>query len=86
MGKAIEQDLLFQSIRQLIEKAKQNIVRNVNTTMLFTYFEIGKMIIEDEQQGKQRADYAKMTIDKLSTDLTREFGKGYSTTIQCCFI
>jgi predicted nuclease of restriction endonuclease-like (RecB) superfamily len=80
MSKAIVQDRLFQSIRELIENAQQNIVRNVNTTMLFTYFEIGKMIIENEQQGKQRADYAKMTIDKLSKDLTREFGKGYSTT------
>jgi hypothetical protein len=49
MSKVIAQDQLFQSIRELVQKTKQNIVRNVNTTMLFTYFEIGRWIIENEQ-------------------------------------
>lgn len=46
--------------------------------MLITYFEIGRMIVEDEQQGKQRAVYAKEVLIGLSNQLTKEFGKGYS--------
>lgn len=69
---------LFQSIRHLIENAKQSIVRNINTTMLLTYFEIGRIIVEDEQKGKERAEYAKETLKNLSNQLTAEFGRGYS--------
>lgn len=53
---------LFISIKQLIENAKSSIVRNINTAMLLTYFEIGKVIIENEQDGKDRAEYAKETL------------------------
>ncbi|MEP6677259.1 MAG: PDDEXK nuclease domain-containing protein [Ferruginibacter sp.] len=69
---------LFQSIEALIRQARQQVVRNVNTTMLLTYFEIGRLIVEDEQEGKERAAYAEETLQKLSTDLTKAFGKGYS--------
>jgi len=70
--------MLFQSVKSLIQEAQQHIVRNVNTTMLITYFEIGRMIIENEQKGKLRAGYAEETLIQLSKDLTKEFGKGYS--------
>lgn len=76
----LERSQLFQSIKSLVETAKNSIVRNINTTMLLTYFQIGKMIVEDEQQGKERADYAKETLKNLSLQLTEEFGKGYSVT------
>lgn len=76
----LERSQLFQSIKSLVETAKSSIVRNINSTMLLTYFQIGKMIVEDEQQGKERADYAKETIKNLSLQLTEEFGKGYSVT------
>lgn len=69
---------LFQSVKYLIENAKIDIVRNVNTTMLLTYFKIGKIIIEDEQNGKDRAEYSKETLKNLSKQLTKEFGRGYS--------
>ncbi|WP_423147027.1 PDDEXK nuclease domain-containing protein [Rubrolithibacter danxiaensis] len=69
---------LFQSIRSLIENSRKSIVRNINSAMLMTYFEIGRMIVEDQQQGKERAEYAKETLQNLSRDLTKEFGKGYS--------
>ncbi|RKE77221.1 YhcG family protein [Chryseobacterium sp. AG363] len=69
---------LFISIKQLIENAKSSIVRNINTAMLLTYFEIGKAIIENEQDGKDRAEYAKETLKNLSQQLTKEFGRGYS--------
>lgn len=57
---------LFQSVKTLIEEARRQIVRNVNTTMVFTYFQIGKMIVEERQGGEQRAAYAKETITSLS--------------------
>jgi hypothetical protein len=48
--------------------------------MVFTYFQIGKMIIEDEQNGKDRAAYAEKTLAYLSKALTNQFGKRYSTS------
>ena len=78
MKKSVSKKELFQSIKTLIQEAQQHIVRNVNTTMLLTYFEIGRMIVEDEQHGNKRAGYAKDIISQLSKELTKEFGKGYS--------
>lgn len=71
---------LFDSIKTVIIQTRQTIVRNVNQAMVFAYFQIGKMIVEDEQNGKDRADYAKETLARLSKSLTHEFGKGFSMT------
>lgn len=46
--------------------------------MVYTYFEIGKLIVEDEQEGNDKADYGKMTLNHLSEKLLKEFGKGFS--------
>lgn len=46
--------------------------------MVYTYYEIGRMIVEDEQQGKERAEYGKQVLKELSNRLTAEFGKGFS--------
>lgn len=78
MSKLIRNNQLFLSVKALIQEAQHYVVRNINTTMLITYFQIGKMIVEDEQKGRQRAAYAKETIKKLSLYLNKEFGKGYS--------
>lgn len=48
--------------------------------MAQTYFEIGKMIIEEEQKGKERAEYGQQLIEELSIRLLNEFGKGFSST------
>jgi len=74
----LEKPQLFQSIKNLVDTARNNIVRNVNSAMLLTYFEIGRMIVEDEQNGKERADYAKETLKILSKLLNSEFGRGFS--------
>lgn len=50
----------------------------VNTTMVRTYFEIGRIIVENEQNGKSRAEYGKETLKNLSERLTKDFGKGFS--------
>ena len=69
---------LYNSIKELIENAKSNIVRKVNSIIVYTNFEIGKKIVENEQQGKERAGYAEKTLIQLSADLTAEYGSGYS--------
>jgi predicted nuclease of restriction endonuclease-like (RecB) superfamily len=78
MSKAVSKKELFQSIKAIILRAQQYVVRNINTAMLIAYFEIGEMIAEDELKGNERAGYAKQTVRYLSIDLTKEFGKGYS--------
>jgi len=69
---------LYKNIKALLHEARSSVARNINTAMVMTYFEIGRMIVVDEQQGKKRADYAEETLKSLSLDLTREFGKGFS--------
>lgn len=80
MANILKKDSFFHSVKSLIEEARRHVVRNVNTTMVFTYFQIGRMIVEEQQGGKERADYAKETITLLSEQLTQEYGKGYSTS------
>lgn len=69
---------LFLKIAELLQAARQNIVRSVNQTMVYTYYEIGRMIVEDAQQGKEKAQYGKQVLKELSKQLTVEFGKGFS--------
>jgi predicted nuclease of restriction endonuclease-like (RecB) superfamily len=72
-------DELFENIRNLLAEARKSIVKNINHTMVYTYFGIGRMIVEDEQHGKSRAEYGKKVLIELSERLTNEFGKGFST-------
>ncbi len=76
--KNIPENNIFPQIKQLLEKARNSVVRTVNTTMVMTYFEIGRIIVEYEQQGKDRAEYNKKTLQSLSIQLTKEFGKGFT--------
>lgn len=69
---------LFQNIKTLLHNARHQVVRAVNTTMVQTYFEIGRLIVEHEQKGNIKAEYGAETLKKLSIQLTNEFGKGFS--------
>jgi predicted nuclease of restriction endonuclease-like (RecB) superfamily len=69
---------LFSKIVQLIEAAREKVATVVNLTMVYTYFDVGRMIIEDEQHGKTRADYGKHILKDLSKRLTEKFGRGFS--------
>jgi predicted nuclease of restriction endonuclease-like (RecB) superfamily len=69
---------IFPQIKTLLQEARKAVVQTVNTTMVFTYFEIGKIIVEYEQQGEKRAEYGKETLKQLGQELTKEFGKGFS--------
>ena len=64
-------------IRELLENARKNVAQQVNTQLLTTYWNIGRIIVEYEQQNQIRADYGKQTLRELSKELTREFGKGF---------
>lgn len=69
---------LFGEIKVLLERARGEVVRSVNATMVHTYFEIGRLIVEHEQDGKIKAEYGAKTLETLSQELTNEFGKGFS--------
>lgn len=69
---------LFSRISELIEQARGRVASVVNLTMVHTYFEVGRMIIDNEQQGKERAEYGKSVLKELSIRLTAKFGKGFS--------
>ncbi|WP_026452088.1 PDDEXK nuclease domain-containing protein [Aequorivita capsosiphonis] len=68
----------YSQIVDLLQSARSQVVRTVNQTMVRTYFEIGKMLVEEEQGGEERAEYGKELLKGLSKVLTREFGKGFS--------
>lgn len=68
----------FSQIVDLLQSARSKVVQTVNQTMVLTYFEIGRMIVEEEQNGKERAEYGKQILKELSNVLTKEFGKGFS--------
>lgn len=73
-------DILAGKIEKLIQDARQHVVAAVNTAMVYTYYEIGRYIVEDEQGGESRAEYGKTVLKDVATRLTRKFGKGYSLT------
>ena len=69
---------LVVDIKQIIKESKGQVARNVNTIMLQTYWNIGRRIIEEEQNGNYRAEYGSALLKELSKELTKEFGKGFS--------
>ena len=78
MKEEIQNKELFKHIVAILLQAKQQVLQSVNATMVITYFEIGRIIIEDEQNGLERAGYGKQVLKVLSKQLTKEFGKGFS--------
>ena len=71
---------VYEQIAVIIRDARAKVVRAIDTTMVHTYWHIGKYIVEEEQTGKTRADYGKHLLLELSNKLTEEFGKGFSAT------
>ncbi|EUB28514.1 MULTISPECIES: YhcG family protein [Fusobacterium] len=69
---------IYEEIHELLSKARQNIISNINSTMTKTYFLIGKRIVEEEQNGNKRAEYGKNLIKILSKKLTKEFQLSWS--------
>jgi hypothetical protein len=65
-------------IKQILSAARQKAYSAVNSAMVEAYWLIGRRIVEEEQQGKERAEYGAFVIKTLSKELTVEFGKGFS--------
>ena len=65
-------------IKQIVAKGIHTAYSSVNTIMIETYWNIGKCIVEEEQNGESRAEYGKRIISELSNVLTKEYGSGYS--------
>ena len=68
----------YNKVADLLKEARQNVVQTVNKTMVRAYYEIGRMIVEEEQNGKERAEYGKSLLKGLSQKLISEFGRGFS--------
>lgn len=78
MSNILNNDLV-QNIRNLLITARNQVVQTVNSVMVQTYWNIGKIIVEDEQKGETRAEYGKKQLEIISQTLTEEFGKGFDT-------
>ena len=68
----------YESIAEVLRTARSNAYRAVNFVMVEAYWNVGRMIVEEEQQGKERAEYGAALIKNLSVRLTKEFGKGFT--------
>lgn len=74
------EEQLFAQIKQMLDNARRQIARTVNTATIDAYWQVGKYIVEYEQQGKARAEYGKGVIQRLSKRLMAEYGGGFTTT------
>jgi len=77
--KEIMNTQIIQEIRTLLLTSRKELQHTVNTTMVQTYWHIGKVIVEDEQNGSSRAKYGKKQLELIADSLTLEFGKGFDT-------
>lgn len=71
---------LLTDIRELLATARGQIAQSVNSAMLQTYWQVGCLIVEDEQDGQARAQYGAQVLQWLSAQLTQEFGKGFDVS------
>ena len=69
---------LFDRIRGILESARANVARTVNTTQVVANWLIGREIVEEEQRGKRRADYGRQLVAQLAESLTAAYGRGWS--------
>lgn len=68
----------LESVSDVLLQARKNAKTAVNLTMVYAYYEIGRIIVEEEQRGEQRAAYGQQLLKELSDYLTQNFGKGFS--------
>ncbi|MFH1428416.1 MAG: PDDEXK nuclease domain-containing protein [Candidatus Margulisiibacteriota bacterium] len=80
MPKNPVQQNIYLEIKTILETARSNVYKAVNFTMVQAYWNIGRVIVEEEQRGNQKADYGKYLIKEISAKLTEDFGKGFTET------
>lgn len=69
---------LLSDIRTIVEQGLQTACQHVNTVMVYTYWQVGKRIVEEEQNGKRRAEYGSKLIALLAEALSTEYACGFS--------
>lgn len=75
---SINNSELFEKASVVLSKAKQSVLNSINQAMTLAYFEVGHLIIEEEQYGYTRAEYGKQLLKELSVKLLQSFGRGFS--------
>lgn len=78
--KPAKNDSLYSEIKSILEDARKSAYRVVNFTMVLAYWQIGRIIVEQEQSGEAKATYGQGLLKELSQKLTEDFGKGYTET------
>ena len=76
---AVTDSSFFEEVASLLTEARKYAKRQIDNTITVTYYQIGRMIVEREQQGEKRARYGAQLIKGLSAYLTKKFGDGFST-------
>ena len=71
---------MIEQIKQVMGQARANVAKVVNNELITAYWNIGRIIVEHEQENNERAAYGKQTLKELSKVLTEEFGKGFSVS------
>jgi predicted nuclease of restriction endonuclease-like (RecB) superfamily len=80
MSKRQDSNPLYDGIRSLVLSARQSAARGVDLLQVYTNYEIGRRIVEQEQQGEDRAQYGKELLNELAARLAGEFGNGFSVS------
>lgn len=80
MSDEINSAAFYEKVVAVLQESRRTVVQTINSTMVAAYCEVGRMIVEEEQNGASRASYGKELLKNLSIILTREFGKGFSVT------
>jgi len=70
----------YVNIRNILIEARTKVTHTVNFAMVQAYWSIGRIIVEEEQKGKNKANYGSYLIKELSKKLTDDFGKGFTPT------
>lgn len=73
------ENLLYNEIKTILINARYNVYKQANVSMVKAYWNIGKKIVEN-QKGKDRAEYGEGILKELSNKMTKDFGKGFTTT------
>ncbi len=73
-------DSMIDEIRELLLNARQQVATHINTELLSTYWNVGRIIVEHEQNSNERAAYGKQQLRQISKELTKEFGRGFSVS------
>jgi hypothetical protein len=69
-----EKKSLFHRVFSIIDNARNSVIRTINSEMVIAYWNIGQLIVEEEQSGKKRAEYGRRVLKELSAKLTNKYG------------